>query len=536
MERHIDIASTKNHAEKESATKIPDSFSRKTASNILLSGWEFCRSENRLKKNQKEIRLEPKSTDLLLLLVEADGKALSRSDIISHLWPNVYASDDSLNQIVSRLRRALAVDKALSSAIITVPKRGYRIDKNVFAQVKNKKMLNAQPDRNLGRTPFTGLKAPMIQIGIASAILAATAAGLTLLAPTSEPDYFNMPSKPFAKLVGYPSGARFSTAGVTANVSGLNSPGYEAFLFGSKAMKEGAYEMAERLFTDAVEIDANFAAAFVGLAHATVYNRGGDFSKVADAQHMLDKALEIDPTLPAAHLLNARLALYYWRDHDLARREIQRSLELAPNDPDVLTTAAYFFTITGDPQTALNTISRAHVIAPLSPALNADYGWVHYKARNWTHAERLCKTSVDLNLRSPFALECVIHINHSQGDFAEAAEFGMRLMALRRVPKSEIASIRSIADPRERERAFWSWMVSWYEKRERPNQLAKHAIALSMVGRLDEAVVILDKAFQKNGEPLLSFVAVDPRLDEMRTHEEFERFAELSRTPVRFDN
>ena len=318
----------------------------------------------------------------------------------------------------------------------------------------------------------------------------------------------------------------------SAEPSAINSPGYEAFLFGSHAMKVGAYKKAQKHFQDAIKADENLAAAYVGLAHATVFNRGGDFSKVGEAQQALDKALELNPALPAAHHLNARLALYYWRDHKLARREVQKSLDLAPNDPDVLTTAAYFYTITGDSAAALQTISRAHEITPLSPSLNADYGWVHYKARNWDDAERLCKTSVDLNPRSSFALECVIHINHSQGDFAEAAEYGMRLMTLRRASKEEVAAVRAIVDPRERERAFWAWLVSKYERHGRPNQKSKLAIALSMLGRLDEAATALDHAFKANGEPFLSFVSVDPRMDEMRQHEDFQRFTALSRTPV----
>ena len=467
---------------------------------IKFGAFRLDLQSHELFKANDKMPLPQQAVRVLEILASRPGELISRQTIQAQLWPDRHVDFEAgINTAIRKIRRALGDDAANPTIIETAPKRGYRF------LLKTETTTLPVNSGNLFRRP----------IGFVGAAAAASFVLILL-----------------AGLFALRSSNETLSVSASAESSAINSPGYEAFLFGSHAMKNGAYKKAQSHFQDAIKADEQLAAAYVGLAHATVFNRGDNFSKIGEAQKTLDKALEIDPTLPAARHLNARLALYYWRDHKLARQEVQQSLGLAPNDPDVLTTAAYFYTIMGDSEAALQTISRAHKITPLSPSLNADYGWVHYKARNWDQAERLCKTSVDLNPKSFFALECVIHINHSQGDYAEAAEYGMRLMNLGGATKEEIAAVRAIADPKIRERAFWTWVVSTFENPRRSHHRAKLAIALSMLGRLDEAATALDRAFLANGEPFLSFVAVDPRMDEMRNHEEFQRFAALSRTPA----
>ena len=466
-------------------------------SKVRFAGFELDLYSYELFAGDEKIQLPQQAIQVLALLAARPKELVTRGEIQAALWPDRLVDFEAgINTSIRKIRRALGDNASKPTIIETVPKRGYRF------------LLSTQ---NVSQSPklnsfFT--KQMTAAIGAALSILFV---GIVLLGSTNTPP---------------------SSAQMAGNATDLNSPGYQSFLFGSHAMKTGAYKKAQRYFQDAIDKDDRFAAAYVGLAHSKIFTRSGDFSAVGEAQNILDRALAIDPDLAIAHHLNARLALYYWRDHERAKTEIERALALSNNDPDVLTTAAYFYTITGDASAALNAISRAHEISPLSPALNADYGWVHYKARNWDDAERLCKTSVELNPRSTFALECVIHINHSQGDAAEAADYGTRLMKLRGASQKEIASVRAISNANDRELAFWSWLAKWYERNGPVDQSAKYAITLSMMGELDDAADALDAAFEKNGEPLLSFIAVDPRVDELRRHKDYARFAELSRTPI----
>jgi Tol biopolymer transport system component/DNA-binding winged helix-turn-helix (wHTH) protein len=98
--------------------------------NLSLAGWQILRLQNRLVKDDKEVVLEPKAMDVLVQLALAGGATLSRDELMDAVWPEVIVSDDSLHRAVSRLRRALAPHPELKDAVLTVPKRGYRLDRD----------------------------------------------------------------------------------------------------------------------------------------------------------------------------------------------------------------------------------------------------------------------------------------------------------------------------------------------------------------------------------------------------------------------
>lgn len=76
-----------------------------------------------LREGETLITLQPKSYELLLLLVQEPGVLFSREQLFERLWPGVHVSDGSLSQAVRRLRLALGGDDSL---LQTLPKRGYR--------------------------------------------------------------------------------------------------------------------------------------------------------------------------------------------------------------------------------------------------------------------------------------------------------------------------------------------------------------------------------------------------------------------------
>lgn len=65
--------------------------------------------------------------DLLLRLAAESGKTVSRDDILRDVWNSAPGADASLTVAISRLRQALADDRAEPRFIKTLPKRGYRL-------------------------------------------------------------------------------------------------------------------------------------------------------------------------------------------------------------------------------------------------------------------------------------------------------------------------------------------------------------------------------------------------------------------------
>ena len=64
---------------------------------------------------------------LLLCLADRAGDVVSIDDLLSHVWPEVAVSPDSVYQAVAVLRRLLGDDSRQPSYIETVPRLGYRM-------------------------------------------------------------------------------------------------------------------------------------------------------------------------------------------------------------------------------------------------------------------------------------------------------------------------------------------------------------------------------------------------------------------------
>src|SRR5690242_13359437 len=81
-----------------------------------------------LRKHGTRVRLPEQSFQILLLLVERHGGAVSREDICLRLWPNhtIVEYDHSINTAVRRLRSALGDTAESPRYVETVAKRGYR--------------------------------------------------------------------------------------------------------------------------------------------------------------------------------------------------------------------------------------------------------------------------------------------------------------------------------------------------------------------------------------------------------------------------
>ncbi|MBI1212824.1 MAG: hypothetical protein GC190_15285 [Alphaproteobacteria bacterium] len=74
----------------------------------------------------REVRLEPRTMDVLLLLASEAGAVISKDRIVASVWGKRAIGDDTLASVISRLRSALSDGKA-GRYIETVSKRGYRL-------------------------------------------------------------------------------------------------------------------------------------------------------------------------------------------------------------------------------------------------------------------------------------------------------------------------------------------------------------------------------------------------------------------------
>jgi DNA-binding response OmpR family regulator len=87
---------------------------------------QFFPTENRLLKEEEEIILTQKETNLLHFFCEHANKVLRREDILNHVWgKNDYFLGRSMDVYVAKLRKLLKSEEGVY--IETIPQTGYRM-------------------------------------------------------------------------------------------------------------------------------------------------------------------------------------------------------------------------------------------------------------------------------------------------------------------------------------------------------------------------------------------------------------------------
>jgi len=92
-----------------------DGFQLDIQQRLLMTGTE-----------RRPVPLPPKIFDTLLYMVERRGELLEKTTLLKAIWPNVIVEENSLNQNISALRRALGENPGEHRYIVTEPGRGYR--------------------------------------------------------------------------------------------------------------------------------------------------------------------------------------------------------------------------------------------------------------------------------------------------------------------------------------------------------------------------------------------------------------------------
>jgi DNA-binding winged helix-turn-helix (wHTH) protein/TolB-like protein/Tfp pilus assembly protein PilF len=93
---------------------------------FALGEWLVSPALNQIVRDGNSLRVEPKAMQVLVYLAEHPG-VVSKDQLISAVWPEVFVSDDVLPGCISALRKALDDDARRPRVIETIHKRGYRL-------------------------------------------------------------------------------------------------------------------------------------------------------------------------------------------------------------------------------------------------------------------------------------------------------------------------------------------------------------------------------------------------------------------------
>ena len=230
--------------------------------------------------------LEPRVMQVLVALAQAKGELLSRDDLTERCWGGVVVGDDSINRVISRLRRSAEEIGKGSFRIDTVTKVGYRLVAHGVDKAAG----------SPAASPWTALpEAPAPPTTDRRVILAAGGLGVFALGATGASLYL-----------------RAGRDKPPANVATLYAAGWTAM--GNSVPEQVA--QAAGLFRQVVEAAPKFADGWGSLAYAyaVVASSGDPASRsgyITEARSAARTALRLEPHNALGELGLSELAPLY---------------------------------------------------------------------------------------------------------------------------------------------------------------------------------------------------------------------------------
>jgi TolB-like protein/Flp pilus assembly protein TadD len=318
-----------------------------------------------------------------------------------------------------------------------------------------------------------------------------------------------------------------------AQISGLpteSTRAYDAYVrgrfFWNQRTQEG-FNRALEYFNEAIEEDPNYALAHAGIA--SVYVLLGHelfaFDRAADtypkAKAAARRALELDETLADAHAVLAYSHLLYDRDWDAAEREYERALALNPNYATAYQWYSHYLLPMGRKEESLARSEKAVELDPLSLVINMHLGWHHAYSGDNDLAIAQLKRTLELGPTFVFAKLFLGQVYERQGRFDEAiAEFASAVELSDRAPVhvAALAHAYGLAGRQAEAETLLQELLAG----EKPVPSYEVAIAYVGLGRRDEALTWLERAYEERDSTWLVDMGIDPRLEPLRREPRFQ--------------
>ncbi len=104
-----------------------NAWAAKTPERFRVADWTVDAAANRLLREDREVRLEPKVMRVLVYLAQHPGRVVSREELEAEVWTGMVVGYDAVTNAVIKLRRALGDHSRKPRIIETISKQGYRL-------------------------------------------------------------------------------------------------------------------------------------------------------------------------------------------------------------------------------------------------------------------------------------------------------------------------------------------------------------------------------------------------------------------------
>ena len=219
-----------------------------------------------------------------------------------------------------------------------------------------------------------------------------------------------------------------------ASVPTQDPQAYDLFLQGEYQLHAAesaplaeTYARAEGFYRQAITRDPKFAQAYAALAYCSLSNHWflsrRTPAQLDEVKSLIDRALELAPDSPEAHLSLA--IFYYWghRQYDAALSELDRTLSLQPNNAKAQQYRAWIHRRQGKRAQALSEAKLAQELDPRDAQIPANIALEFAILREWEQAERYASRALAIEPDNFVAVAAqVIARLNGRGDIERARQ------------------------------------------------------------------------------------------------------------------
>ena len=303
---------------------------------------------------------------------------------------------------------------------------------------------------------------------------------------------------------------------------------YENYLKGKFALdrrnNKSNVEESITYFNQAIRKDPTFAPGYLGLASAywdmgSVFMGGVAEQERPRAVLAAQKALELDPDLPEAHVLMALIAETQWRWAE-AESQYHRALELRPNDASAYSGLAWWLDCQGRTEEAVTMRRHARELDPLAVS-GADLSWDLLFARRYDQAIQELHSVLAVKPDDAFALWIVGFVlisNHDPQGAISELEKGVSVSS--RSPAVVGLLVNAYAQAGRRRDALR--LLDELKRRRQTEYVPAAAFVFAYLGlgNYDQAFVWLEQAYKEQSYALQT-LKVLPLFDPIRSDPRF---------------
>jgi serine/threonine-protein kinase len=292
-----------------------------------------------------------------------------------------------------------------------------------------------------------------------------------------------------------------------------------------------AVTAAVRFFESSIELDPGFAPALAGLAEALTmqaigFTQGSAGELLPRARQAADRALALDPSLPAAHVARGLSLLYHDWQFRQARSELERAVELSPSFVDAHRWLEFYWTyVENDIEQALAALASARQIDPLDPRIAVREATVKYLFRRYDEAEAMFE---DMRRTDPhawiFVLGLLDTLVRQPTRIQDALALAREMPLTKESPETVLGVtglVLGVGGDSEAARATLALLES---RKESASPFWRAVLHLAL-GELDEAFALWEDAFERRDGSLL-YLSVIPWVNGVR---EDPRYASILR-------